>query len=102
MRIPVPPPDFAAHGAALAHVARGGRAANAQAEPGTDVAQAMAMQSGELPGLGDGAAGWTQLGGRISQALDGAGTPVDLPVLVAHSARAAGLARLFAGEPACP
>lgn len=102
MRIPVPPPDLAAYGAALAHVARGSHAANAAGTPGAGVAQAMALLCGEAPGHDDSVARWTQLGGRISQALDSAGAPADLPVLVARSARAASLARLFAGAPACP
>lgn len=101
MRIPVPPPDFAAHGAALAHVARDACAANAASAPRVDVAQALAMASARASGHGDGEPAWLQLGGRISHALGDADAPADLPVLLTDSARATGLARLFAGEAAC-
>lgn len=103
MRISSPPPGMAVHGAGLACALAGGRHPAGAGAGLAPTAWGMVLLHEAMPGHSGQPAHVLALRARVAQALEGAPAGAGPhPVRIAVSGRAGSLARLFAGEHACP
>lgn len=105
MRIPAPPPGFAAHGGALSCVSHDDEAANSIGGPAT-AAQAMAVLHDAMQGMPcdhDAMAKSAALGVRVALAFEAAHAGMDIQLVrINPSSLADSRAQLFGGERPCP